>query len=116
MVKNYRTLRWYRPVKRKLQRPYSAFDWATLLDPFEPAMLWTEAVPNDTDKPYGVGHSTRPSTNVLRRDWDLKTDAEAHVVVGDMAAWEETATIWSRQSESYSSYFNWNPCQYYKTK
>ena len=102
MVKNYRTLRWYRPVKRKLQRPYSAFDWATLLDPFEPAMSWTEAVPNDIGKPYGVGHSTRPSTNILRRDWDLKTDAEAHVAVGDMAAWEERATIWSRQSESCS--------------
>ena len=97
MAKNYRTLRWYRPVKRKMQRPYSAFDWETLLDPREPSMSWTEAVPNDAGKPYGVGHSTRPSTNILRRDWNLRTDAETHVAVGDMAAWEEKATIWSRQ-------------------
>ena len=102
MVKNYTTLRWYRPVKRTLPRPYSAWDWEAILDPQEPSISWTEAVPNDPGKPYGVSHVMEPSTNILRRDWDLKTDTDAHVVVGDLAAWEERATIWSRQRGSHS--------------
>ena len=102
MVKNYTTLRWYRPVKRELQRPYSASDWENILDPEKRSMAWSEAVPNDVGKPYGVRHMMEPLTNIIRRDWNLKTNAEAHVAVGDLAAWEERATIWSRQRGSQS--------------
>lgn len=102
MVKNYTTLRWYRPVKRKLQRPYSASDWENILDPGRCSMAWTEAVSNDAGKPYGVRHRMEPLTKIIRRDWSLRTNAEAHVAVGDLAAWEERATIWSRQRGSQS--------------
>ena len=101
MVKNYTTLRWYRPVKLKLQRPYSASDWEYLLNPGW-RMVWTEAVPNDAGKPYGVRHMMEPLTNIIRHGWSLKTNAEAHVAAGDLAAWEERATIWSRQRGSQS--------------
>ena len=102
MVKNYTTIRWYRPVKRKLQRPYSASDWENILAPEPWSMMWTEAVPNDAGKSYPVRHRMRPLTNIIRRDWSLKTNAEAQVAVGDLAAWEERATIWSRQRGSQS--------------
>ena len=102
MVKNYTTLRWYRPVRRKLQRPYSASDWENILDPGRCSMAWTEAVSNDAGRPYDVRHRMEPLTNIIRRDWSLKTNAESYVAVGDLAAWEERATIWSRQRGSQS--------------
>ena len=102
MVKNYTTLRWYRPVRRRLQRPYSASDWEKILDPGTLSMAWTEAVSSDAGKSYGVRHRMEPLTNIIRRDWSLNTNAEAYVAVGDLAAWEERATIWSRQRGSQS--------------
>ena len=97
MKKSHMSIRWYRPVKRVVQRPSSTLDRQRLLNSWTEGFSWTEAVPNDLGKPHGVKHVSRPTTNILRRDWDTKTDAEANTTVGDFAAWEERATVWSKQ-------------------
>ena len=97
MKKTHISIKWYRPVKRVLQRPHSTVDRQRFLDPSAKSFSWTEAVPTKVGKPHGVDHVTRPATNILRRDWDIRTDAEESNTVGGFAAWEERATVWIRQ-------------------
>ena len=101
MKKSHMSIRWYRPVKRTLQQPYSTAERKELLTSTTLPFPWTEAVPDKHGKPHGVKHKLRPATNILRRDWDIKTDAEAAISVGSFAAWEERATIWSKQHGSF---------------
>lgn len=101
MVKTYTTLRWFRPVKRKLQRPYSESDFTTLLKARGQAFSWTETVPNKSGRDFGVKHESRPTTNIIRSELDLKTDKEEDPESGDLIGWEEKATIWCRQVEEY---------------
>ena len=98
MTKSYTTLRWFRPVKRKLQRPYSESDWESLLNPRGKVFSWVESVPSKDGKNFGVQHDSKPTTNIIRNDLDLKTDVKAFADVGDLVGWEEKATLWSRQS------------------
>jgi len=103
MVKTYTTLRWFRPVKRKLQRPYSESDFTTLLKARGQAFSWTETVPNKSGRDFGVKHESRPTTNIIRSELDLKTDKEEDPESGDLIGWEEKATIWCRQVEEYKT-------------
>ena len=99
MAKPYTSLRWFRPVKRKLQRPYFDTDWQRLLTPSEEAFSWTESVHDRGRQDLGVQHKSTVAKNIVRAELDLKTDSEASAEVGDLTAWEERATVWSRQSE-----------------
>ena len=101
MRKSYMSIKWYRPVKRVLQRPYSTNDRQKFLDPRAQPFRWTENVADASGKPHGVQHESRPTTNILRQDWDMKTDADAAVSVGRFAAWEERATVWAKQCDGY---------------
>ena len=97
MKKPYMSLRWYRPVKRAVQRPSSAIDRLEFLksptDPFR----WIEAVQIKSGEPRKVIHVSRPATNILRQNWDIKTDAEAESSTGGFIAWEERATVWNKR-------------------
>jgi hypothetical protein len=100
IVKDYTSIKWYRPVKRSLQRPNSATDRKNLLNQSTQSLKWTEAVPVRPGKSFGVRHELKPSINILRRDWDLRTDTDIASFVNSSAAWEERATIWTRQFEA----------------
>ena len=97
MKKSHLSIRWYRPVKRTLRQPYSTVERKEFLTSGTTPFSWTEAVLDEHGQPHGVKHQSRPKTNILRRDWDMSTDAEAGISVGSIAAWEERATIWSKQ-------------------
>ena len=101
MKKSHMSIKWYRPVKRVLQRPYSTNDRQRFLDPRAQPFRWTENIADARGKPHGVQHESRPTTNILRQDWDIKTDANAAVSVGSFAAWEERATVWAKQCDGY---------------
>lgn len=101
MKKSHMSIRWYRPVKRVLQRLYSTVDRQRLLDSRAESFSWTETVPNELGKPHGVHHVSKPATNILRMDWDINTDVEAAVAVGGFTAWEERATVWSKERAGY---------------
>ena len=100
MGKSHTSIRWFRPVKRILQRPYSTEDRQRLLDASAKPFSWSEAVPNKFGATYDVTHLTGPATNILRQDWDLRADTEATFSAGGFAAWEERATVWSKQCGS----------------
>lgn len=102
MKKSYMSIKWYRPVKRVLQRPYSSIDRQTFLNPNARSFSWMEAVSTGRGKPRGVEHTSRPATNIFRQDWDMKTDGEAAISAGGFAAWEERATVWSKQCGGYA--------------
>lgn len=101
MKKSYMSIKWYRPVKRVLQRPYSSVDRQIFLDPNARSLSWMEAVSTGLGKLRGVEHISRPATNIFRQDWDMKTDGEAAISTGGFAAWEERATVWSKQCGGY---------------
>ena len=97
MKKSHMSIRWYRPVKRTLQQPYSASERENFLTSGTQPFSWTEPVPDEHGKPHGVKHQLRPRFNILRRDWQMNTNADAAISVGSFTAWEERATIWSKQ-------------------
>ena len=101
MKKSHMSIKWYRPVKRILQQPYSSAERKEFLTSVTLPFSWTEAVPDEHGKPHGVKHQSRPEINILRQDWDFSTDAEAASSVGSFAAWEERATIWSEQNGNF---------------
>ena len=97
MKKSHTSIRWYRPVKRTLRQPYSTVERKQFLTSGTHPFSWTEAVLDEHGKPHGVKHQLRPRYNILRRDWQMNTNADTANSVGSFAAWEERATIWSKQ-------------------
>ena len=100
MEKNYRSIRWYRPTLPKSSRPNSAADRDELLKPENPLLLWTEAVSVRASNQYAtmkrVKHKLSPTTNILRQDWSLGTNADNIAPSLSPSAWEERATVWSK--------------------
>lgn len=102
MKKSHTSVKWYRPVKRTMQRPYSTRDLQRLLDSSALHFHWTEAVSSGFGKPNdSVEHDINPATNILRRDWKMQTDAQAKPLRGSFTMWEERATVWSKQCGGY---------------
>ncbi len=101
MKKTHTSIKWYRPVKRVLQRPHSTLDRLKLLNSKTHPFSWSELVPGRLGKPHGVQHVSTPATNIFRRGWDMKTDADVTVSTGGFVAWEERATLWNKQCEEY---------------
>ena len=97
MKKSHMSIRWYRPVKRTLRQPYSTVERKEFLTSGTQPFSWTEAVLDEHGKPHGVKHQLRPRYNILRRDWQINTIADTADSMGSFAAWEERATIWSKQ-------------------
>ena len=101
MKKSHISIKWYRPVKRVLQRPYSKNDRQRFLDARDQPFRWKENVLDARGKPHDVQHESTPTTNILRQDWDMKSNADATISVGGFAAWEERATVWAKQCDGY---------------
>ena len=102
MKKSHTSVKWYRPVKRTMQRLYSTKNRRRLLDPSALRFRWTETVHKKSSKSDdSVEHSLDPATSILRRDWDMKTDTETSTGVESFAMWEEKATAWSKQCGGY---------------
>ena len=99
MKKNHTSIRWYRPVKRITQRPYSRQDRRMFLDSnLQYSYLsWVEKVRTELGKVFKVKHKTTPTTNIFRSAWDIKTDTDATMSIGGFTAWEERATVWSKE-------------------
>ena len=102
MKKTHMSIKWYRPVKRVLQRPNSTSDRLRFLGTSAQPFSWTEVI-NDRlgFKPHGVQHVSKPATNIFRRGWDMRTDAEMNISAGGFVAWEERATLWNKQCNDY---------------
>lgn len=98
MVKDYVSVKWYRPVLQRLQKPDTLEDRATLLEPREgkTPLAWVEEVHDERGKIHRVHHSMRPLSNVLRKAWDIHGDVAGSKSTQKAVAWEERATIWSR--------------------
>lgn len=101
MKKNHISIRWYRPVKRVLQRPNSTSDRLKFLDTSAHDFSWTEVMTDRHGEPHAIQHVSRPATNIFRRGWDIKTDAEVSISRKGFVAWEERATLWNRQCNDY---------------
>ena len=97
MKKAHMSLRWYRPVKRLVQRPCSEEDRRKFLNPRASPFGWTEAVSIRSGKLHDVEHVLKPATNILRQHWDIKSDVEAVTSTGGFTAWEERATMWNKK-------------------
>ena len=101
MKKNHMSIRWYRPVKRVLQRPNTASDRLKFLGASAYPFSWTESVADRLGKLHGVHHISKPATNIFRRGWDMKTDGEVNISAGGFTAWEERATLWNKQCDKH---------------
>ncbi|KAL9118148.1 MAG: hypothetical protein Q9187_005311 [Circinaria calcarea] len=99
MEKSYTSIRWYRPTMPKFAQPNSADDRIKLLKPENPLLVWTEAVSNESVTMGRVKHKASPTTNILRQDWSLGTNAEKVAPLLSPSAWEERATVWSKHLE-----------------
>ena len=84
LVKNYASIKWYRPIQRRTSRPNFHDTHDTQLDSSETPERWSEINPRNR---Y-VWHYTTPLVNILRRPWEVKLGS------GSFSAWEERATIY----------------------
>ena len=98
MVKDYVSVKWYRPVLKRLRKPETLEDRATLLEPRENKvpLTWVEEIRDKIGKIHRVHHSTSPLSNVIRKAWDIHGDVADAKSTQKAVAWEERATIWSR--------------------
>lgn len=98
MTKDYTSLKWYRPVKRRLPSEFDRNREQLLSDE-------AEGIEKMKSTRNAAGKSTKnilkinPSTNILRREWDLSIDLRDRSSVG-ISVWEERATVWTRQYET----------------
>ena len=103
MEKNYASVRWYRPIKHSLERPFSATEFNSLLGSSMSQLRRTEEVqsftPNtrDMQKHRRVIHKYTTTTNILRRYWSLKTNPRGKSLRGNPGLWEERATVCSKK-------------------
>lgn len=91
MIKDYTSIKWYRPVKASVYGVDRGIDSAGDLQ-----FTWTYSSPFKLDNAY---RELKPSTNIFRRDWDLRTDAKGNYSARThiSTSWEERATMWTRQ-------------------
>ena len=107
LVKDYMSIRWYRPTKGRAVRP----DWqqssegCSKFESTKTPQKWDEEVPKGptarraTVRPkmqkgsrsITVHHFAKPSVNIFRRDWEPDLGTES------FSAWEERATVWKTQ-------------------
>ncbi|KAL8717912.1 MAG: hypothetical protein Q9225_004890 [Loekoesia sp. 1 TL-2023] len=82
LAKNYASIKWHRPIGRRVARPYE--EQASGDTPLTAPDSWEESI-SPTRR---ILHSTEPLVNLLRRPWG------ASVGYGGFSAWEERATVW----------------------
>lgn len=81
LVKNYTSIRWHRPIDRRVPLPWAPY---RLLDPLSTPDTGQEQL-SQTKR---IIHRTEPLVNIIRRPW------EARLEFGGFSAWEERATVW----------------------
>ncbi|KAI4222630.1 MAG: hypothetical protein LQ349_007597 [Xanthoria aureola] len=86
-VKDYVTVKWFRPFRARKFQSSGERDLRVLLDPSRIPEKWEEKT-SDRNR---ISHSTQPLVNILRRPWDAKLQ------LGVFSAWEERVSVWSTQ-------------------
>ena len=110
MKKSYMSIKWCRLTKRRMQRPSSVKDYAEFLRPtrrHKPnGLSWNEDVSVADTRGYSylhesqvVRHEIKPMRNIIKCGWDLNTFAARDPPVSSLVAWEERATVWSKQTD-----------------
>ncbi|KAL8845893.1 MAG: hypothetical protein Q9221_008977 [Calogaya cf. arnoldii] len=84
LAKNYASIRWHRPVERRVTRPFQEQASDDLLSPWTTPEDWVES----SSPQRRILHSTEPVVNLLRRPWEVRPGS------GGFSAWEERATVW----------------------
>ncbi|KAL8859001.1 MAG: hypothetical protein Q9178_004482 [Gyalolechia marmorata] len=84
LAKNYASIRWHRPIKQRVTRPFEEQASDDLLSPSTTPDNWEES----SSPRKRILHSTEPAVNVLRRPWEVGSRS------GGFSAWEERATVW----------------------
>ncbi|KAL8640669.1 MAG: hypothetical protein Q9226_008721 [Calogaya cf. arnoldii] len=85
LVKNYVSLRWYRPVQARALRPRHSQGSLNVLEPSQTPDTWMQIISQEER----ISHYTQPLVNVIRMPWEAKLDS------GGFSAWEERASVWS---------------------
>ena len=95
MTKDYASVRWYRPVRRKIPRPSNARDRAKFLEAGDSNnILWSEDVIGSSGNRHRVDHSSGLKSNLLQKSWDIHANVLQYQNGEEAVAWEERATIW----------------------
>ncbi|KAI4221053.1 MAG: hypothetical protein L6R36_007165 [Xanthoria steineri] len=87
-VKDYVTVKWFRPLRAGKYQSSGERDLRVELDPSRIPEKWEEK----TSDRSRISHSTQPLVNILRRPWEAKLRPRAAY-----SAWEERASVWSSQ-------------------
>ncbi|KAL8724021.1 MAG: hypothetical protein Q9166_008175, partial [cf. Caloplaca sp. 2 TL-2023] len=93
LIKKHTSIKWYRPVRDRLLRPYKEQESSDLLDPSKTPDSWEE----NPSPGKRILHSTEPLVNLIRLPWDVTLDS------GGFSAWEERATPRRSRRESTPS-------------
>ena len=88
-IKDYISIKWYRPTKGRVRRPCweAGHESSLKLDSTQTPQYWDEGL----TKAKTVNHTTSALVNILRRFWETNLDSES------FSAWEERATVWQTQ-------------------
>ena len=84
LAKDYASIRWRRPIKERVARPFEEQASDNLLSPLEIPDDWEES----SSPRKRILHSTEPAVNVLRRPWEVGSRSKG------FSTWEERATVW----------------------
>ena len=87
-IKDYVSVKWFRPIRDEMTRSFSEHGLQVELDPSRTPKEWEEKISDRTH----ISHSTQPLVNILRRPWYAKLRDH-----GGFSAWEERASVWSTQ-------------------
>ncbi|OBT70248.1 hypothetical protein VE03_00021 [Pseudogymnoascus sp. 23342-1-I1] len=97
MNKSYASIKWYRPVLRLDEAPFSNRDLEVLLDPAQGRLKRTP----DNDEDVRV---CQIQSNIFRSEWEMWTDPKTTTREERLSAWEERATVWSQKLDSRDCY------------
>ena len=97
MKKSYASIKWYRPVQRLAECPFSNQDLEVLLDPAQGRLRRTP----DSAKDKRV---CQTQSNIFRSEWEMWTDPRITTREKRTSAWEERATVWSQKLDDRDCY------------
>ncbi|KFY10815.1 hypothetical protein V492_04825 [Pseudogymnoascus sp. VKM F-4246] len=90
MKKSHASIKWYRPVQRLDEPPFSFRDLEVLLDPAQGRLK------RNPDKAKDL-RVCQTQSNIFRSEWEMWTDPKTTAREKRASAWEERATVWSQK-------------------
>lgn len=97
MKKSYASIKWYRPVQRLDEAPFSNRDLEVLLDPAQGRLRCAP----DSAKDKSM---CQTQSNIFRSEWEMWTDPKTTTRDKRTSAWEERATVWSQKLDDRDCY------------